>query len=163
MRRQFILLILLIPVGLLAQQEVVVNGMTFSYQLLDQEIEITLKAPTSGWVGVGFNSENNIVKSDLLLFNIVDGKTTSLDMWVKGFGNPLSDQVLGGTNDISHLKGKEQNGYTTVTFRLPFPSTDQFDFEHRLGQSFWLILAYSTHDEFDHHSRMRKHMLFKFE
>lgn len=158
MMKQLLLLLGLSPLGLLAQQEVVVNDMTFSYQLLEQEIIVELSAPTTGWIGLGFNTENNIVGSDLLLFHVVKGSVEGNDLFVKSFGNPKLDSELGGTNDIHALSGTEKNGWTSVRFKLPLPSKDSFDFQHRKGQSFWLILAYSTHDDFNHHSRMRKHV-----
>ena len=153
------LFLALSPFGLPAQEEVMMGGMKFSYQLLDEEIEVTLEAPTLGWVGVGFNDHNSIVKSDLLLFHVVEGQVEGLDMHVVAAGNPQEDEDLGGTMDISAPEGKEEKGKTHIKFRLPFPAKDAFDFTHRLNRQFWLILAYSTHDDFGHHSAMRKHRL----
>ena len=144
------------------QNTVEVKGMNFSYQILGDEIEIELEAPTRGWVGVGFNERDDIVKSDLYLFHVVEGRVKGLDMHVVGMGNPKEDTQLGGTMDIQSLKGKEEGMNTWIKFRLPFPSKDFYDFSHKMGQKFWLILAYSTHDEFDHHSRMREHIPFTF-
>lgn len=163
MKSIVIFLAITIPICTLwAQGEVTVNDMKFRYEIQAKVIEITLEAPTLGWVGVGFNDRNSIEKSDLLLFHVIDDQVESLDMHVIGFGNPKKDQSLGGTNDIKVLSGKEEGQSTSVTFSLPFPSKDTFDFQHQLDKEFWLILAYSTHDEFDHHSRMRKHILFSF-
>ncbi len=147
---------------LMAQKEVIVQDMKFSYRLQDGEIEMELEAPTRGWVGVGFNDQNSIVKSDLLLFRVVGKRVEAVDMYVVGFGNPKEDTTLGGTMDIRDLEGIEEQGRTKIRFRLPFPATDPHDFAHQLNRQFWLILAYSTHDDFDHHSSMRKHQLFAF-
>ena len=156
----FLFCFMLSSFGLNAQKEITVKGMKFSYQLLGNEIEITLEAPTTGWIGIGFNDQNSIVKSDLLLFHVIRDKVEALDMHVIGFGNPKKDLSLGGTMDIKKLKGKEENGTTKIQFSLPFPSEDVYDFKHSINEQFWLILAYSTHDEFDHHSRMREHIQF---
>ncbi|MEM1134857.1 MAG: DOMON domain-containing protein [Bacteroidota bacterium] len=158
-----ICLIILSPFVLLAQKEVTVNGMNFSYQLKKDYIEIELAAPTSGWVGVGFNAKNDIVNSDLFLFHIVNNKVEGRDMFVESFANPKDDTALGGTMDIKNLRGTEKDGKTKVIFELPFPSIDQYDFKHKMSKEFWLILAYSTHDDFDHHSAMRKHIVYKFD
>lgn len=154
--------LLLWTVSLHAQTSFTKNGMSFTYEILDETITIKLKAPTKGWVGVGFNTQNQIVKSDLLLFRVKEGRTEGMDMHVVGFGNPKEDRELGGTTDFTHLKGIEQDGYTQVEFQLPFPSSDEYDFKHQLKQPFWLILAYSTHDDFGHHSRMRTHVEMTF-
>ena len=158
------IVLLLLGFWLNAQKGVNLNGMTFNYEILeDSHIEISLEAPTKGWVGVGFNDHNDIVGSDLYLFHVVGQEAEALDMKVVGLGNPKIDSQLGGTHSVAVLKGQEVDGRTKVTFRLPFPSSDPYDFRHELGKQFWLILAYSTHDEFDHHSRMRKHIPFTLE
>lgn len=153
-------LILSIALGLQAQQTLELNQMKFSVTLHEKEIEIQLEAPTQGWVGVGFNYQNSIVKSDLYLFHVIDNKVEGVDMHVVGFGNPKLDQEIGGTDDIRALQGKEVNGRTRVQFRLPWPTSDTYDYRHQLDKPFWLILAYSAHDDFNHHSRMREHVQF---
>lgn len=145
------------------QNTIAVKGMEFKYEILEDKVKIVLAAPTKGWVGVGFNTQNSIVESDLYLFRVKDGRTEGLDMKVISFGNPQEDQVLGGTIDFSKLKGKEENGTTQITFQLPLNTRDQYDFDHQLNKPFWLILAYSTQDDFGHHSRVREHIKFTFE
>ena len=161
--KRIALFLFLLPFGLFAQKEVTVNDMRLTYTLRNDSVDISLEAPTEGWVGVGFNSVNSIVGCDLLLFHVVNQETAVLDMFVKGVGNPKEDINLGGTMDVKILQGLESNGKTRVQFRLPFQSGDRYDFQHQLDQRFWLILAYSTHDDFSHHSRMRKHISFRFQ
>ena len=156
------LIIMLLPFWAEAQKEVTLGGMTLSYRLLAEEIELQLTAPTTGWVGVGFNSRNSIVKSDLYLLRVKEGKVEGLDLYVVGAGNPREDTELGGTNSLILLEGLEKNSTTQVNLRLPFPSGDKFDYLHHQDKEFWLILAYSVSDDFDHHSIMRKHTLFSF-
>lgn len=145
---------------LCCQQTTTVSSISFTYTLAGTNLECTLKAPTNGWVGVGFNKKNTIVDSDLLLFHVVNGKAASIDMYVKGFGNPVKDTQLGGRNSISILDGTEDKHSTTIRFSIPLNSGDPNDFVHEIGKEFWLILAYSVDDDFSHHSRVRKHILF---
>lgn len=155
---------ILFPLVLLAQEETLnIGGMTFSYELNEDSIEIKLTAPTNGWIGVGFNNRDNIVKSDLLLFNVVSAQPNALDMYVVGFGNPREDSKLGGSHSIKILDSQETIDKTYVHFIIPMKSNDRYDFQHEIDQDFWLILAYSTHDDFAHHSRMRKHVKYRFE
>jgi hypothetical protein len=135
--------------------------MTFSYEIQGDSIEITFSAPTTGWVGVGFNSEDNIVGSDLLLFHVISGKAEYMDMFVKAAGDPREDEKLGGRNNVRLLNAVEDER-TEVNFKIPFPGSDKYDFPLEYDKKFWLILAYSTHDEFDHHSRIRKHVPYEF-
>ena len=150
--------ILIVP-GLYAQQASA-GGMTVSHRITGDRVEFTLTAPTQGWVGIGFNSRNSIVSSDLYLFHVVDGQTTGQDMYVKAAGDPRLDLDLGGTDDIQIVSGTEGQGKTRIVFSLPLSSTDKNDFKLAPEKELWLIMAYSTHDEFDHHSRMRRHVQY---
>ncbi len=143
-------------------QDVILGGMTMSYQIVENNIEIVLQAPTTGWLGIGFNQENSIVKSDLYLLRVKDNEAEGLDMYVVTAGNPKEDHEIGGYFNLSAIEGKEVNGSTTLKFKLPIGSKDRYDFSHELGADFWLILAYSQLDDWDHHSMMRKHIKFSF-
>ncbi|MEL6306126.1 MAG: DOMON domain-containing protein, partial [Bacteroidota bacterium] len=149
--------------GLKAQQSVEASGITFQYEVKGDSIHAVLSAPTEGWVGVGFNSKNSIVGSDLLLFNIRSKKVTGTDLFVKSAGNPVQDSGNGGKNTAVIHGGTQESGYTKIQFSIPLDSNDPNDFVHVLGQKYWLILAYSVSDDFDHHSRVRKHIPFVLE
>ncbi len=158
-----VLAFLFFPFALMAQGgSLNMDGMELSYALRGDSVDITLSAPTRGWIGIGFNDQNSIVKSDLLLFHVVNGKTFAIDMYVVGAGNPKEDTTLGGKYSINLKEGQETNSGTTVRFSLALLSHDRYDYQHELEGDFWLILAYSTHDEFAHHSRMRKHVKYRF-
>ena len=151
------------PLALMAQGESLnVCRMELSYTLRGDSVDITLSAPTLGWIGIGFNNQNSIVKSDLLLFHVVNDRTEAIDMYVVGAGNPKKDTALGGQHSTRIKGGQEIGGKTTVRFTLTLRSHDRYDYQHQVGADFWLILAYSTHDEFAHHSRMRKHVKYRF-
>ncbi len=160
--RLLIFLLVSLPVALHAQKEVTLGNMNMTYQVVGNEIEIQLKAPTKGWLGIGFNDVNSIVKSDLYLLRVRNGAVEGIDMDVLAAGNPKEDDTIGGTNDLTLISGKEEQNETTVRFRLPLNSGDKHDFIHSLDKDFWLILAYSQSDDYGHHSTMRKHTKFKF-
>lgn len=142
------------------QQTKEVSGIRFTYQVVGKELKCTLEAPTNGWIGVGFNHKNAIEGSDLLLFNGISGKFSSTDLFVKGAGNPVKDENNGGANHIRLENGVERDAYTRVDFSIPMDSKDRNDFVHKTNTSYWLILAYSVDDDFNHHSRVRKHIPF---
>lgn len=146
--------------GLKAQQSVEASGITFQYEVKNDSLHGVLKAPTEGWVGVGFNSKNNIVGSDLLLFNIRGKQVAGTDLFVKGAGNPVKDSENSGKNTVVIHGGTQEGGSTKIHFSIPLDSGDPNDFVHVLGQKSWLILAYSVSDDFKHHSRVRKHVPF---
>ena len=163
MYRFVLILMMVIPLGAFAQGNVTVGGMKMGYLIEDDSIEFTLFGPTKGWVGIGFNSTNSIAKSDLILLTVQGSRAKHLDMYVRGVGNPLEDVRLGGSNDVIIQDFSEDEEGTTITFKMPLPSKDNYDYAHQLGESFWLIMAYSVSDDFGHHSHMRKHIPFKLE
>ncbi len=140
-----------------AQMALSLGGMSWTCSQEGDFLVMELRAPTTGWLGIGFNQENSIVHSDLLLFHVVDGKAESTDLYVKGIGNPKTDKSLGGSHDIEILDFSEGENETYIKFRRPRKGKDAYDYRLKNEEAFWLILAYSTHDEFEHHSRMRKH------
>lgn len=149
--------------GLYGQQTFKVSGITFTYEISGDRLNCSLGAPTSGWIGVGFNDRNSIVGSDLLLFNSIDGVAMASDLFVKEFGNPARDEDLGGENNITVVRSTENESFTKFVFTIPIRSGDPNDFVHHLGKKAWLILAYSESDDFDHHSRVRKHVAFELQ
>ncbi len=163
MIRLILCISLLLPSGLMAQKEVEVGGMTLTYVWQEEDLLITLTAPTTGWLGMGLNHRNHIIGSDLLLFHIEEGQAEGQDMYVVSLGNPKSDKRLGGEDSFEILDSSERDGKSTITFRLKGQGDEELDFRPGRGEDFWLIMAYSTHDDFGHHSRMRRHIPFTFQ
>ncbi len=158
MRVFFILAILShLGLGLKAQMDVSLGGMSWSCSKEGEYLVMELRAPTTGWVAVGFNGENNILHSDLLMFHIVNGKVETQDMYVKGIGDSRLDVSLGGSKDLEVMSAEEKGDETYIRFRRWWAGQDRYDYRLIHGEAFWLILAYSTHDDFSHHSSMRKH------
>ncbi|MEM9078443.1 MAG: DOMON domain-containing protein [Bacteroidota bacterium] len=146
--------------GLYGQQTLKASGIAFTYEVVGDSLECQLNAPTNGWIGVGFNDKNSIVGSDLLLFNIVDGIPSCTDLFVKGIGSPVRDDKNGGKNTINLRGGIERKSYTSITFSIPLDSGDPNDFLLLPNKEAWLILAFSVNDDFEHHSRVRRHIPF---
>lgn len=157
MSRLLCLMALLAASQLTAQMDVSLGGMRWQGERRGDFLVMEVYAPTQGWVGVGFNRDNGIVGSDLLLLRVLDGKADGTDLFVKGAGDPRTDESLGGSHDLEIIDFAETREGTYLKFRRPWPGEDTYDFPLREGESFWLILAYSTHDDFGHHSRMRQH------
>ncbi len=153
----------LFSAGLYGQQKITIQGMSFTYSIEKEALRCTLQAKTNGWVGVGFNSKNSIVGSDLLLFNIVNDQASGVDLYVKSAGNPKNDDKIGGKSTFKILQAKEIDDTTMVQFTIPLNSSDPYDFIHKVGEQYWIILAYSVSDDFGHHSRVRKHLPFTLE
>ncbi|PRX57861.1 DOMON domain-containing protein [Flagellimonas meridianipacifica] len=139
-------------------QQVKVNQMDISWKFEDNAITFTASAPDDGWIALGFNSKNDIVGSNLIMVNVVDGKVNTEDLFVLGVGNPKPVNQLGSQSQVMGASGKESSEKTWVSFSLPTKAFDKYHMDLKKGDTIWLICAYSMEDEFDHHSRMRKHV-----
>ena len=138
------------------------GDMDCQYEIVGTDLIISLSAPTNGWLAIGFNDENNIVGSDLIMMCVKFGKVQFEDQYVKGTGDNPLDTSLGGQSNIEILAFSEANGQTNISLKRPLVTKDKFDFKHQTDKDFWLILAYSVSDDFDHHSIMRKHAKIKW-
>jgi len=114
-------------------------------------------------VGLGFNDHNHIVGADLLLMRVRDDRFEYQDMIVKGIGNPVEDRLLKGQSSIEVIAYEESDSGTTVRFKRLMDTGDKNDYVISPDDSLWVIMAYSTHDDFSHHSRIRKHAIFSFQ
>lgn len=137
--------------------ELKVGPMTLRYEVQQDSLWLQLKAPTKGWIAIGFNDRNDIVGSDLLMFSVRNGLVFYEDQFVKAAQQHPADWELGEGSSIQMIEGTETEGWTSATFKIPLYANEPYDFNHQPGKDFWLIMAYSLHDDFDHHSIMRKH------
>jgi len=120
-----------------------------------------LKAPTTGWVALGFNHKNDIVHTNLIMGAVEEGQLKMEDFYVVGFGNPQPVNQLGGTLAVTEMSGDEQNGETTIRFQVPKIAKDEYHYNLERGKEIWFICAYSRADDFGHHSMMRQHVKVK--
>lgn len=146
----------------IAQPDLETGGMKMSYRIENDSIRIELYAPTTGWLAIGFHTRNEIVGADLKMLRIVGNRPEAEDRKTRRVGYYPSDTEFGGENNIEIISGVQDKFGTKVTFRIPLNSGDTNDFIHHPGEDFWMILAYSASPDFEHHSRMRKHLLFKW-
>lgn len=149
------------PLGLSAQNQknqIQVERMQISWEHQGDQITFTATAPDDGWVALGFNTENNIVGSNLIIIGVNGDNVQAEDFYVVSAGNPKPIKSLGAKSQIKNYKGWEKQGKTTIAFSLPVKSNDDYHLDLKEGSKVWLICAYSMEDDFGHHSRMRRHI-----
>ncbi len=132
--------------------------MTVSWQIEGDVIHITASAPTTGWLAVGFNTEDTIVGANLIMGAVVDAAVHVEDRYVVAAGDPRAVTELGGISAVDAPAGSESQGQTTISFRMPTQAVDAYHLALHQGSTLYLIAAYSVDDDFAHHSRMRRHV-----
>ena len=131
-----------------------VKKMHFEWKFLIEELEISLSAPTKGWVAVGFNNSDQLKGTNLIMCCVKNGKTLIEDHYIIRSGLHEKVENLGGINRTTIISGKESSSRTSVTLRLQLLA-DQHHPELSAGLTYYVLLAYSISDDFDHHSIMR--------
>lgn len=117
----------------------------------DPIISIGMEAPTTGWVGIGFDPVSVMDQADMVIAWVEsDGKVHALDCFSTGlFGPHPPDTDLGGTNDMVAFGGKEEGGRTIIEFQRPLKASDSYDKPIDPTKSLKIIWAYGETDGFD--------------
>ena len=112
---------------------------------------IGIKAPTTGWVGIGFDPVSVMDQADMVI-GWVDsaGKPHALDCFSTGlFGPHPPDTDLGGTEDLVAFGGREDGDSTVVEFKRPLQTSDPYDKAIDPLKPLKIIWAYGETDDFE--------------
>jgi hypothetical protein len=131
------------------------NGMTVRWQHQNGRVFFEMKAPTSGWVAIGFNEAAELTGTYLLMGCITDGEPLLAEHTVLSPGDYRPMDQLGRPEVATDVSGETKAGITTIRFSLPIEAIDSYRKPLGEGFQYTLLLAYSESDDFQHHSRMR--------
>ncbi|MBT3755928.1 MAG: DOMON domain-containing protein [Candidatus Cloacimonetes bacterium] len=128
---------------------VTVEGIELQWRTDDEYLYVNVSAPTTGWVAVGFDPTNQMADANIIIGYVDDGG----DLFIRDdFGTSptshASDESLGGVNNITQEYGMEENDMTKLHFRIPLNSGDMYDKVLVPGNSYNIILAYGSADNF---------------
>lgn len=102
------------------------DGLVFQWIIDGDEIEVTISAPTTGWVSVGFNPQRRMAGATYVIGYVAGGEVHVRH----DYGNaptahrPVVD--LGGTSRVTAIGGREVDGRTEISFRLPLDPGGDF-------------------------------------
>ena len=143
------------PDGIVGEGEyahqVEAGGVQFYWSTDAKFLYGALSARTTGWVSVGFDPQDRMQGADYIFGYVRDGQLFIEDMFgTRPFGSNSHppDTELGGRNDIRESVGRESDGVTVVEFKIPLDSGDAKDKSLRAGQSYKIILAWGSRDDF---------------
>lgn len=133
------------------------TGMRLYWSVVDGVFYAALSAPSTGWLGLGFESIEGpgagdpghahpaMLESDLWMLAVVDGKVVVEDGYVPEPGKPAADTALGGTSDFLSAAGREVGGVTYVEWSRKLTTGDRFDVDlaKGLGHEIGIMLAYN--------------------
>lgn len=119
-----------------------VDDFTMSWSIDEGRMEITMEAPTTGWVSVGFEPSAAMKDANIIIGYVENGEVFLRDDWGDGHTSHRPDTELGGTSDVTTVSGHETDGVTSITFRIPLDSGDPYDTVLTEGATTRIILAY---------------------
>lgn len=114
------------------------------WKLDGERLFVRLKAPTTGWVGIGFNPVRKMKGANFILGMVDKGKVIVTDDFGAGTFNHQPDTSLDGKNDISDVSGRETNGVTEIGFSIPLNSGDSKDAALSLEGDTIVLLAHGA-------------------
>jgi DOMON domain len=136
-------------------QEISQNGMTVTWKIAQERLLLTMRAPTSGWVAVGFNTLEGLAGTNLVMAAVEGQEVRLSDRYIVAPGDHRSVAELGGKPSAMLISGTEDATGTIIQFALPLHAADSFHVALTRGQSLHLLMAFSREDDFAHHSMMR--------
>ena len=129
--------------------EVTSEGITFEWMTDDQYLYGRVTAPTTGWVSVGFDPTNQMANANIIIGYVEsNGAVNIRDDFGTSSHSHASDESLGGTDNVMMPTGEEVNGSTTIGFKIPLNSGDQYDRVLVPGNTYTIILAYGSADNY---------------
>ena len=134
------------------------GGMRVSWSHQNDEIVFALSAPTEGWVAIGFNTVNDIVGAELVMVRVTDAVAYAEHRYVVAPGDHRPVSSFGRSSAVRAVGGAVSGRRVDVDLRLATDLTPDSGVSLVPGQRLYLIMAYSVSPDFDHHSRMRRHV-----
>ncbi|MFM9837886.1 MAG: DOMON domain-containing protein [Cyclobacteriaceae bacterium] len=132
-----------------------INGMTFHWRFHKEHLQCRVTAPTKGWVAIGFNTKDELSSTNLIMGSVEQDYVTIDDRFVVKPGDHKSITELGGSEAIVQRTGVEENGKTSISFSIPLSVNDKFHHNLVEGKEYYVLMAFSQEDDFQHHSIMR--------
>ncbi len=125
-----------------AFQTVEETGMSFSWRIVGEELEVELSGPTTGWIAVGFKPSRAMKDANILIGYFDGADVVMTDQFGTTMVAHRRDTELGGELNTEVISGDETDGTTTIRFRMPLDSGDEYDQPLSAGEEMRVIFAY---------------------
>lgn len=142
---------------------ITIDRITFTWQPEGKNLNATVKAPTKGWVAVGFDPAVAMMEANLIIGYVEDGRAFIRDDYGSALTNHKADVSGGGQDNVTNKRGKEEGGVTEIGFTIPLDSGDERDRKLVVGRTYKVLFAYGPDgaDDFKTRHRVRTWTLLK--
>lgn len=107
-----------------------------------EDLRLRVSAPTTGWVAIGFEPSSAMKDANMIIGHVSGGSASVRDDFGSRRTAHVSDESLGGSDDLSDVSGTEEDGQTTLRFTIPLDSGDEYDQALSPGSTHKVIFAY---------------------
>jgi hypothetical protein len=125
-------------------QSYTISDYTFNWLAEGDSLNVKITGPTTGWIAVGFEPTSLMKDANLIIGYFESGTAHIRDDFGTGQVTHDADVNLGGTDNVTLVAGSESGGETTLEFRIPLNSGDQFDTVLVPGSSHTVVFAYGA-------------------
>lgn len=109
------------------QHSVMIDKMSFDWSIVGDTLAVKVAAPTTGWVGIGFNPTDMMKDANIIVGYVKDGKVEISDDFGTQVTQHSPDDKNGGTSNVTVVGGSEVGSTTTLEFTIPLKSGDAND------------------------------------
>lgn len=99
--------------------KIIVKDMSLNWRTAGNTLQAMIRAKTSGWVGVGFNSTEVMKDAWFIMGYVRDGKVTISEQHGNTPRTHLRKTDLGGKETVTGASGTEDNNGTEIRFTIP--------------------------------------------
>jgi hypothetical protein len=137
--------------------EISMDGFTLRWEVDSTDLHITMSAPTTGWISVGFDPTAGMKDANMIIGFVKDDSVFVRDDYGTSPTSHEADEQGDGTDDISNKAGSETDGRTEISFSIPLVSGDQRDRVLKTGETYTTLLAYGGNgaDDFTSYHKKR--------
>jgi hypothetical protein len=125
------------------------NGFVLKYKVVSDSLQCVLTGGSNGWISVGFDPTVKMQDANFIIGFVNNGSTYLRDDWGVYQTGHDADVNLGGEENVSLLNGSEAGGSTTLEFSIPLNSGDNKDKHLIVGNTYSIIFAKGSSDNFD--------------
>lgn len=131
------------------------NGMKVHWEHRSDSVHFDVSAPTTGWLAIGFNPSDRLKNTYLIMGCHTGGSPRLVEHYAVKPGDYRPIVEFGGQPQATRINGTEKGGKTRLRFSLPLKAADHYRKDLHPGRQYFMLMAYSRSDDFQHHSIMR--------
>ncbi len=130
------------PVGPGNGGSITIDRITFTWKPEGGNLNATVKAPTTGWVAVGFDPATVMMDANLIIGYVKDEQVFIRDDYGNSLFGHAADVTGGGQDNVTNKRGTEEGGATEISFTIPLDSGDERDRKLVAGETYKVLFAY---------------------